>query len=163
MTSVTPTPAVNGRHQEWLQLMELAAREVVELMLGCKLTEAEGPAEAQLNITSMVGLAGKLCGVFSVRCGTRASVLMASKMLGIPEDKVGAETVDAVGEICNMVAGNFKNKIPGLSDGCMLSPPTVIVGNDYHTYTPVNSPALELNLLFESIPIVISLHLSSDT
>jgi len=27
--------------------------------------------------------------------------------------------------------GNFKNKIDGLSDGCMLSLPTVITGSDY--------------------------------
>lgn len=30
---------------------------------------------------------------------------------------------DALGEVCNMVAGNFKNKIAGLAEGGMLSPP----------------------------------------
>jgi CheY-specific phosphatase CheX len=38
----------------------------------------------------------------------------------------------ATSEICNMVAGNFKNKISGLGDGCcMLSPTSVITGEDY--------------------------------
>ena len=60
---------------------------------------------------------------------------MASKMLGVDLDKVGAEMSDALGEVCNMVAGNFKNKIAGLAEGCMLSPPTVITGNDYSLHS----------------------------
>ena len=161
MRSPNELLATSGRHQDWIPLLELAAREVFELMLGCKLTVQEPPAETRLDITSMVGMAGQLCGVLSIGCDRKAAALMTSKMLGIEPDKVGAEISDAIGEICNMVAGNFKNKIPGLSDGCMLSPPTVITGNDYRMYSPVDSPALELNLLFESIPIVISLRIHS--
>jgi hypothetical protein len=56
-----------------------------------------------------------------------------------------------------MVAGNFKNKIAGLSDGRMLSVPTVITGSDYDLHSPADSETLELKLLFENMPIVISL------
>jgi len=45
---------------------------------------------------------------------------------GVEAEKVGPEISDALGEVCNMIAGNFKNKISGLSEGCMLSVPTVI-------------------------------------
>lgn len=161
MKSANEMPAANGRHEDWVPLMELAAREVFELMLGCKLTVSETPAENNLNITSMVGLAGKLCGVLSVRCDSNSAALMASKMLGVEVDKVSAEISDALGEICNMVAGNFKNKISGLGDGCMLSPPTVISGSDYDMHSPTDSDALELKLLFESMPIAISLQIHS--
>ncbi len=68
---------------------------------------------------------------------------------------------DALGEICNMVAGNFKNKISGMGDGCMLSPPTVITGTDYSTHSLADSPGLELRLLFENLPIIISLQIHS--
>ena len=64
-----------------------------------------------------------------------------------------AELADAMGEICNMVAGNFKNKISGLSDGCMLSVPTVITGSDYNLHSPADSETLELKLLFERMDI----------
>jgi hypothetical protein len=60
-----------------------------------------------------------------------------------------------------MVAGNFKNKIPGVAEGCMLSPPTVITGSDYSLHSLADSPALEIRLLFESEPIVISLMIHS--
>jgi chemotaxis protein CheX len=76
-------------------------------------------------------------------------------------DKVGAEMTDALGEVCNMVAGNFKNKISGLGDGCMLSPPTVVTGSDYSMRSLADSPAVELSLLFEGMPIVISLQIHS--
>ncbi len=67
---------------------------------------------------------------------------MAFKMLGAETDKNSQEVRDAFGEICNMVAGNFKNKISGLGEGCMLSVPTVVTGNDYslHSLTDVATP-----------------------
>ncbi len=150
-----------GSHESWVPLLELATREVFELMLGCHLAVAAPESEPSLNITSMVGLAGQLCGVLSVRCDGKSAVLMASKMLGIEPDKVGDEMSDALGEICNMVAGNFKNKISGMGDGCMLSPPTVITGTDYSTHSLADSPGLELRLLFENLPIIISLQIHS--
>jgi chemotaxis protein CheX len=148
-------------HPDWIPLLELAAREVFELMLGCKLTVDEATTEGVLDVTAMVGLAGKLCGVLNVRCEGKAAALMTSKMLGVELDKVGPDISDALGEICNMVAGNFKNKISGLGDGCMLSPPTVITGSDYSMYSLADSPGLEIKLLFESMPMVISLQIHS--
>jgi chemotaxis protein CheX len=160
MKSSNELLAADGRHQEWTAVLEMAAREVFELMLGCQLAAPETPFDAKLDITSMVGMAGKLCGVLSVRCDGKSAALMASKMLGIDADKVGAEMSDALGEIANMVAGNFKNKISGLGDGCMLSPPTVITGSDYSMYSLADSPAVEVRLLFESMPIIVSLQIN---
>ncbi len=101
----------------------------------------------------MVGLAGQLCGVFSVRCDGKAAALITSKMLGVAVDKVGPEVADAIGEVCNMVAGNFKNKISGLAEGCMLSPPTVITGSDYTMRSLADSPALDVRLLLKAYPL----------
>ena len=145
-------------HEHWLPLLEVGAREVFELMLGCHLTTTAGTTiEEPLNITAMVGLAGQLCGVMRIHCNRKLAVTMASKMLRVEAEKIGPELADAMGEICNMVAGNFKNKISGLSDGCMLSVPTVITGSDYNLHSPADSETLELKLLFENMPLVISL------
>jgi chemotaxis protein CheX len=154
-------PAVNDSYENWLPLIELSATEVFDLMLGCKLSISTGDENGMLDVTSMVGLAGELCGVLTVRCSGKAAALMASRMLGIDADKVGPEASDALGEVCNMVAGNFKNKIAGLADGCMLSPPTIIRGSDYELYSVSDSPALEVRMLFESMPVIISLQIHS--
>lgn len=147
--------------ESWRPLLELATREVFQLMLGCELTQPSENTNLPPGVTSMVGLAGKLCGVMTIHCNEKAAALMTSKMLGLPVEKVGNEMSDALGEICNMVAGNFKNKISGLGDGCMLSPPTVITGSDYSTYSLADSPGLEAHLLFEGLPMVVSLQIHS--
>ncbi|MGA9392706.1 MAG: chemotaxis protein CheX, partial [Candidatus Sulfotelmatobacter sp.] len=100
-----------------------------------------------------------LSGVMSVRCQGPAAALMASRMLGIAVEEVGADVSDAIGEVCNMVAGNFKNKIPGLGDGCMLSPPSVVTGADYVVHAKPEVPTLQVSLLFEQMPMVVSLHI----
>jgi chemotaxis protein CheX len=161
MKTASRLMAANDSHENWIPFIDMAAREVFELMVGCQLTVPESYEEVPLDVTAMVGLAGQLCGVLSVRCTGKAASLMASKMLGVDLDKVGSEVSDALGEVCNMVAGNFKNKISGLSEGCMLSPPTVITGSDYDLHSMADSPALEVRLLFEGTPVQFSLQIHS--
>jgi len=160
MISAGESPVVKGGHENWIPLLDTAAREVFELMLGSQLTAWASAEELNLDVTSMVGLAGQLCGVLSVRCDGEAAALMTSKMLGLPLDKVGPEVADAVGEVCNMVAGNFKNKIAGLGDGCMLSVPTVITGTEYNLHSMV-SDEIRTVVLFEGEPVVLCLEVHS--
>jgi chemotaxis protein CheX len=139
--------------------MSLAIREVFQLMLSCQLEmPTTPPPEEGLDITSMVGLAGQLCGVLSLRCSIKSAARMASRMLGAEIDTAGQEMWDAVGEICNMVAGNFKNKISGLGEGCMLSVPTVITGGDYDVHSMVNDN-LHTTFLFEGEPVILTLEI----
>ena len=161
MKSPSELQAGNGAHADWIPLLETATREVFELMLGSQLTLPSTYEEPGHDVTAMVGLAGQLCGVLSVRCGGKAAALMTSKMLGVDLDKVGADVSDALGEVCNMVAGNFKNKIAGLAEGCMLSPPTVVTGSDYTLHSLAESPGLEISLLFERMPMVVTLQIHS--
>jgi chemotaxis protein CheX len=161
MKSVSELPAGCSSHEDWIPLIEVAAREVFEVMLGCQLTEPATAEQTILDVTSMVGLAGQLSGVFSVRCSGKAAALMTSRMLGVKLDEVGPEVLDAIGEVCNMVAGNFKHKIAVLAEGCMLSPPTVVTGSAYSLHSLTDSPALEVRLLFEGMPLVISLQIHS--
>jgi hypothetical protein len=44
------------------------------------------------------------------------------------------QVCDAIGEICHMVAGNFKNKLIGLVNSCMLSVPAVVTGRSYPAF-----------------------------
>jgi chemotaxis protein CheX len=141
----------------WQSTLQLAVEEVFELMLGSSLEVPPQPvSEGSLDITSMVGLAGQLCGLLSVRCSAKSAAQIASLMLGIDAEKCGPEIWDAMGEISNMVAGNFKNKISGLGDSCMLSVPTVISGADYNLRALVNEE-IRLVLLFKGEPLLITL------
>lgn len=149
--------SATGHHQAWGPILEVSLREVFKLMLSSELKVPDAVQDGPMGMTSMVGLAGQLCGVLSIQCSQQAARLMASKMLSIQPEQVGTELCDAFGEVCNMVAGNFKNKIAGLGDGCILSVPTVITGNDYSLHSPADSDALEVRLMFEGMSLVTSL------
>jgi chemotaxis protein CheX len=147
-------------HEYWTPLIELSAKEVFEIMLGSKLKSAGDVTHDSLDITSMVTFAGQLSGIMTLRSSQKSAARMAFRMLGTEPEKDSREAADAFGEISNMIAGNFKNKISGLGDSCMISVPTVIVGQNYSTRSLANSPTLEVRLQFEDAPVVISLEVS---
>lgn len=116
----------------WRSLLECAAVEVFEMMAGVRpsvnAATSEEPSGEQ---TAMVGMAGALCGMTTLRCSKAMATHFASLMLGGNEASNPSSARDAIGELCNMIAGNFKAKISTLADRCMLSAPTVITGDDY--------------------------------
>jgi len=162
MSVVRPNAAASVGRESWPALLELSAREVFAVMLASQLAApAESLPDEGIEITSMVGLAGEICGVLSVRTTAEGAGLIAAKMLGISPADAGPETWDAVGEVCNMIAGDFKHKIAGLGDGCMISVPTVITGGDYNLHALTDAGKIEVQLLFESSPLIVSLEVHS--
>lgn len=160
--SVSGPSAKVDSHQGWHPVLELATQEVFETMLASHLeADPEPPVDDGLDVTAMVGLAGSLRGVLTIRCSSRTGARMASKMLCIDAEKAVGEMWDALGEICNMVAGNFKNKISNLGDGCMLSVPTVITGGDYNCHALGDPSTLRVNFLFEGERIIAALEIQS--
>jgi chemotaxis protein CheX len=105
----------------------------------------------------MVGMAGVLCGITTIHCSTDTAIRLASKMVGDEGAKDPNIVNDAMGELCNMVAGNFKAKVSSLADHCILSVSTVITGEKYALQSAEPSESLQISLLFESSPIHISL------
>ena len=101
---------VKRSHEEnWLPILELAIQEVFEIMLGSRVsTVATSKHQANAEFTAMVGLAGALCGIMTVCCDANTARQIATRMLG---DAVGSEdqAADALGEICNMITGNFES------------------------------------------------------
>jgi chemotaxis protein CheX len=158
----TDTSFAKRSHEEnWLPILELAVEEVFEIMLGCRVKRAE-ESEPKPNgeFTAMVGLAGALCGILTVCCNAKTAGQIAKSMLGDTaesQEQVG----DALGEICNMIAGNFKNKLAGTDDRCMLSVPTVISGGEYSFHSLAEGDAMETVLLFEGGPVTVRLQLNT--
>ena len=140
-------------------VLELATREVFDLMVGTSLEVRQDlDSTSELDLTAMIGLAGSLCGVISVRCSSEAGRLITAKMLGIPAEEAQQSMRDAIGEIVNMVAGNFKSKLSG-SNHCMLSIPTVITGADYQLCSVDVGQIVKLFVVFDRYPIIVSMEL----
>jgi chemotaxis protein CheX len=138
----------------WKGILECAAMEVFSMMAGVTLTSfPEEPKEPHGDRTAMVGLAGALCGMITIRCNSETAEKLAGQMLGEDAASNPSVTGDAMGELCNMVAGNFKSKITNLADRCMLSVPTVIWGEDYVVQTIAPNEGFQVALSLEGEPV----------
>jgi chemotaxis protein CheX len=139
----------------WVSLLQVGAKEVFQIMLQTELANllnADGLTPAG-DVTAMVGLAGALCGVISIRCNSSTAEKITGRMLGSVGFVDPKDVPDAIAEICNMVAGNFKSKITQLAEHCMLSVPTVIRGNDYEMVTMSDGDQIQVGMTYEGAPI----------
>jgi chemotaxis protein CheX len=156
------TPAARPHSENWLSILELSVEEVFEIMLGCSVEPAKPEEQPQSGeFTAMVGLAGTLCGILTVCCGSEAAKKIATRMLGPEIASSEGQVWDALGEICNMVAGNFKNKLAGMDGRCMLSVPTVVSGGEYSFHSLADGDAMSSVFLFEGQPVIVRLELHS--
>jgi chemotaxis protein CheX len=154
--------ATRAQEENWLPILELSVEEVFEIMLGCRVKPTQrGDREISNDFTSMVGLAGALCGILTVSCDRKTATELATCMLGPEIAGCEDQISDGLGEICNMIAGNFKNKLSGSDGRCMLSVPTVIKGEQYSFYSLAEGEILETVMLFKEAPVSISLQLHS--
>jgi chemotaxis protein CheX len=108
------------------------------------------PNEAdEPQITSIIGISGKVHGVVALRFPPATARSLAARMLGAEPDEAGGEITDAVAEMVNMVAGNAKARFdhdPPLELGL----PTVVEGRGYRLKYPSGSFWLEVPFETES-------------
>ena len=146
--------------QRFTAALEAAATEVFQIMVGTSLGPV-GPDSLPrvADYTAMIGLAADLCGVLSFRCSISSAERIAAKMLGTDEN-ISAECVrDALGEICNMLAGSFKAQVSDVAEQCMVSVPTVVSGKDYQMYSLVDGLRIQASKTFEGALVWMTLDL----
>ena len=151
---------LSAAQNNWREELTQASQEVFEIMVGACLTVPSEPVPVLVpDFAAMVGIAGSLCGLVSVRTTSECARRIAAKMLG--DDEVGAAEAaqDAFGEVCNMIAGSFKGRVSGLADACALSVPTVIYGRDFKLFSLARGEHHEVTFEFEGKLLSVSLDL----
>ncbi len=113
------------------------------------------------QITGMIGLAGKSMGIVSVHCSPRMGMTITSNMLGMDVTTLNDDVKDAVGEVTNMVAGNFKTKMSKNGKLFDLSVPTVIVGEKYTTKTMTDAPSVVIEFQWQEEKLYVKLNLKT--
>lgn len=136
-----------------LKRADTAVAEVFGMMLGLEIEAIEasdiGPDTLESDErTAVVGFSGAMRGSCHIRMTTEAARSVASAMLGgVPIEDGDDSISDALGELCNMLAGGWKNDVPGLSSECALSPPTVISGSNYKVR--MIKPSVKLSRMYQ--------------
>lgn len=152
---------------QWSGVLRDATVEVFSMMAAANIVVPQSgpdpvivaePAESSVlaYVTGMVGIAGAMRAIFSLRCSEGTATKLASLMLGVSEEEATAQRSDAIGELCNMIAGNFKHQI-GLSADCTLSVPTVVMGGNYSIHCLEAGERLEFPAIYEGETLLITL------
>ncbi len=150
-----------SREENWQPILEIALEEVFEIMVGSRVRPEPLSAHTpDREFTAMVGLTGSLCGILTICCSGKTAGAVARAMLGAAAQSQ-EEVRDALGEICNMVTGNFKNKLAGTDDRCKLSVPTVVSGGHYTVHSMLHGVSITTLVLFEGGPVTATLQLSN--
>ena len=124
--------------------LDASVEEVFQLMLGVNCRRDSSPmVQEPESVTAVVGFGGLLSGACVFRSGSTAAMKIAAHMTGMEFPEVDDTVKDAIGEICNMLAGSWKSKVPDLAANCGLSVPAVITGRDYKLH--VQAPEFQLN------------------
>ncbi len=127
--------------------LDASVEEVFRLMLGLACKRDAGPAVVEKEtVTAVVGFGGQLSGACVFRSGARAAKKIAAEMTGTEFTGIDDTVKDGIGEICNMLAGSWKGKIPELAANCGLSIPAVITGQDYKLH--VQAPQFQLHHIY---------------
>ena len=124
--------------------LDASVEEVFQLMLGVNCQRFDGPLAAEPEtVTAVVGFGGLLSGACVFKSGSSAAMKIAAHMTGMEFSEIDDTVKDGIGELCNMLAGAWKGKVPDLAANCGLSIPAVITGRDYHLH--VQAPEFKLN------------------
>lgn len=130
--------------------LDASVEEVFQLMLGVACQRDHVPVSSVVHepesVTAVVGFGGLLSGACVFTSGQATALKIAEKMIGMEFQEIDDTVKDGIGEICNMLAGAWKGKVPELAAHCGLSVPAVITGRDYMLH--VQAPEFQLQHVY---------------
>ena len=107
-----------------------ALGKTFQLMLSTKLEMidfASAPALEQEHLLGSIGFTGKAAGRVDLRMGMNSAIWVGAKVLGLQPSELTnpGDAEDAVGELLNIVTGNFKSNLCDAGLDCRLQTPQV--------------------------------------
>lgn len=109
----------------WIGQIDGIVAAVFHLMLQRSCGEAEEGAAEGMDIAAKVLFSGAVEGCCMVEFPASAARKLTDAFLGAEGDWDDAMVADAVGELCNMIAGGWKSRLGGQDAACQLSAPRV--------------------------------------
>ncbi len=147
---------------ENIERADATVTEILAMMFGIAVEVIPTPIPTEpgefTDRTAIVGFSGSMRGSCQVQMSSAAAAAIASAMLGGTPVEEDDSIDDALGELCNMLAGGWKNGIPSLAAECALSPPTVISGRDYKVHVTKPSTKFSRSYKFDAHTFCLTLH-----
>ncbi len=114
-----------------------ALQETMQTMLGVPDAERADATVVQgtlpdTALTAFIGIAGNFTGGVAVHCSGELAralagrMLMADDLAALSEDEIR----DAMGEVCNMIAGGIKTRCQGIGVDFNISVPVIVLAGE---------------------------------
>jgi chemotaxis protein CheX len=94
------------------------------------------PGEPRAEVVATIALTGPSNAVVTIYGSTIMAKTIAASMLGMAAEEINDEYADAIGELGNMIAGSFRNRMTAAGGTWAISVPTVTVGQRIFTHYP---------------------------
>jgi chemotaxis protein CheX len=121
---------------EIISAVRTATTEVFSTMVGIEAVPLDVHADESCppvndGVMSIVGIAGPWVGNGMLSCSAAFACRVCELFLMTEAPTVNDEVLDAVGELANMIIGNFKTTAEAVVGPLGLSVPTVIYGQNF--------------------------------
>jgi chemotaxis protein CheX len=92
------------------------------------------------GVVGLLGFTGGWVGTGLLFCADHFACRIGSAMLMHECNEINADVLDGIGEMANMILGNFKEEMEALTGPLSLSVPMVVFGKNFSARTAVQVP-----------------------
>ena len=113
-------------HDEAVTRLDSAVSEVFETMLARSCDPLDGEVDTvDGRIVARIQFTGAVDGECLLYASQATASVTAEALLGTPSEPHDPMVADAIGELCNMIAGGWKSKLSSPEASCLISVPAV--------------------------------------
>jgi chemotaxis protein CheX len=117
---------VKNVHDEAMTRLDSAVSEVFETMLERSCDPLDGEVDTVAGrIVARIQFTGTVDGECLLYASQATASVTAEALLGTPSEPHDPMVDDAIGELCNMIAGGWKSKLASPDSNCSISTPAV--------------------------------------
>lgn len=146
-------PLLRAVMRTFENLLGVSLRPVEEIMVGAM--DVDG-------YLAVVGFSGRANGEVCVRMGEEPGKRIAAALLATEPEKVtAAEITDAIGEIGNMIVGNFNSNLCDAGLSCKLSVPTVTASSAFNPSEVPSGRHQAYAFRYKELPLMIHITVES--
>lgn len=123
--------------------IQQATERVFSMMLGLEVEVQPHQTVPQPDpvdgVVALLGFTGPWAGTGVLFCDERFACKIGSAMLMTEVTEINGDVLDGLGEVANMVLGNFKESLESHTGPLGLSVPTVVYGKNFSTRSSIKS------------------------
>jgi chemotaxis protein CheX len=111
----------------WIEQLDGVVADVFDIMLRqcCEVVEDAAATAAEIDIAARILLSGAIDAQCLVEFPQATAKKLTDALLGAEDDWEDALVEDAIGELCNMIAGEWKSALGAAASASGLSVPAI--------------------------------------